>query len=272
MILVICILLLLYLFSISTRRPKALPKSLSPNLYAHRGLHDNKNFPCENSLESFEKAAAQGYGMEFDLQYTRDNKIVVFHDGSLQRLCHVAKRIRDLSYEELQVYRLPCGGKIPLFSEVLELVGGRVPLIIEIKHYKDPVSLVKEAVDMLKSYAGDYCIESFHPAPLAWLRFHAPHVVRGQLASGKTSKEDAPFLQRVMLKYLIVNLFSAPHFVAYTSEYDSNLSMFLVKKLFRPLLACFTLTSQAQLDRAHAKGYTMPIFEGFLPDTGRILK
>ncbi len=266
MILIILLLLILfYLFAISTRKCKTIPKSLSPNLYAHRGLHDNVHFPSENSLDAFAKAMEHGYGMEFDLQYTKDRQIVVFHDKSLLRMCGVEKNVFDCNYSELQGYALPCGSNIPLFTEVLELVKGNVPLIIEIKHYKEPVALVQEVVGILKSYAGDYCIESFHPAPLAWLRFHAPHIVRGQLSSGYFQKNDASPVQAFVMKYLLFNLLSAPYFIAYTSEYDRNLSMFLIKKLYRPLLACFTLKRQEELDRALEKGYTMPIFEGFLP-------
>lgn len=256
----------LYLFAISTRKPKASPKGLSPILYAHRGLHDNQNFPTENSLSAFAKAVAQGYGMEFDLQYTKDGKIVVFHDASLKRLCYVDKLVQDCDYAELSTLHLPCGEKIPLFSEVLELVAGKTPLMIEIKHYHKPVELVQEVVNMLQNYPGLYCIESFHPLPLWWLRCNAPHILRGQLASGRIEKHAASAIQVFFLKHLIFNILSAPHFVSYTSEYDSNLSMWLLKKLYKPLLACYTLVNQEQLDRAYQKGYTMPIFEGFLPN------
>ena len=101
--------------------------------FAHRGLFDNQT-RCENSLSAFEAAAQAGYGIELDLQMTADGKIVVFHDDDLQRMCSSPLVIEQATYAQLQEYNLgETFDKIPLFSQVLAQVNGRVPLIVEIK-------------------------------------------------------------------------------------------------------------------------------------------
>ncbi|MDY5730822.1 MAG: glycerophosphodiester phosphodiesterase family protein [Eubacteriales bacterium] len=264
MIILILILLSLYILSIGTQKPKQNVQAFSPHLYTHRGYYDNQNFPCENTLAAFARSVEHGYGIELDIQYTRDRKIVVFHDISLQRLCGIDKRISECDYADIVRYTLPCGNKIPLFSEVLELVNGQVPLIVELKPFKDTIALVKEALDMLDAYNGSFCIECFNPLPIVWLRWNRPDVLRGQLSNGHfTPDYHTKGYQAVILKYLLTNLFAAPHFVSYTPPTDNNLSMYLLKRIYKPLLCAYTIKSPKELEEARAKGYTMLIFEGF---------
>lgn len=266
MIIPIILLIVIYLFLISTRKCKSIPKVVEPNLYAHRGLHDNTNLPFENTLEAFKLAVEHGYGIELDVQFARDKQIVVAHDNSLLRPCGIDKLISECDYSEIQSYSVIGGSRIPLFADVLRLVNGKVPLMVEIKHYKDVYELAKETYNLLLQYNGPYCIESFHPIALLWFRRNAPHIFRGQLASGVIGKQtEEGYIRQLVLKLLLINVVSAPHFISYTSEHDNNLSMFLLKKLFKPRFAAFTLKNQDELDRALQKGYTMPIFEGFIP-------
>ena len=102
--------------------------------FAHRGLHSEDQSVPENSLEAFERAAAAGYGMELDVQLSRDGQVVVFHDDTLDRACGVAARVDELDYDELSKLSLfGTQARIPLFSEVLALIRGRTPLIVELK-------------------------------------------------------------------------------------------------------------------------------------------
>ena len=101
--------------------------------FAHRGLFDNRS-RCENSLSAFRAAVEHGYGIELDLQMTADGRIVVFHDEDLMRMCSSPLKIEQASYAQLVQYNLgQTHEKIPLFSQVLREVDGRVPLIVEIK-------------------------------------------------------------------------------------------------------------------------------------------
>ena len=121
---------LLYLWMLGPNRPRR--KEMRPfekTYVAHRGLYDPAKGIPENSLTAFRLAAEAGYGMEMDLQLTRDGKLVVFHDKTLERMCGVKVNLTDLTYEELQSYRLSgTEERIPLFDEVLEVVDGRTPL------------------------------------------------------------------------------------------------------------------------------------------------
>ena len=117
------IIFVLYLYAIypNTSRKEKL-KPYTDTFIAHRGLFNNINVP-ENSLLAFKLAVEKGYGIELDTQITKDDKIVVFHDGNLKRMTGVDKMLIDCTYEELQSYRLlDTDERIPLFSDVLKVL------------------------------------------------------------------------------------------------------------------------------------------------------
>ncbi len=263
-LLVLIVLIAIYLFLIAPacRRPDTA--RLDGWLYAHRGLHDgNKNVP-ENSMAAFARAVEQGFGMELDVQLTRDGQLVVHHDGTLKRVCGVDRKIREVDLDDLPL--LPDGSRIPLFRDVLTMVDGRAPIIVEVKHYGGAAKVAKAALEALQTYGGAYCVESFDPTAMAYFRRHAPNVVRGQLASGGRWDRSALNLPSyIALRGLLVHVLSRPHFVAYSVPEDHTLSMWLMKRVFRPKLACWTVRSQSVLDESRQKDYAYPIFEGFLP-------
>lgn len=265
MAIVIVLLILLYLFLIAPSREKPDDSQLRGWLYAHRGLHDGNEKVPENSMEAFRLAVEQGYGMELDVQLTKDGRLVVHHDGSLKRVCGVDKLIREVDFADLPL--LPDGSRIPLFTEVLSMVDGRAPIIVEVKHYGGAAKVAKAAHETLKGYNGAYCVESFDPTAVHYFRKKAPHIVRGQLASGgKWDKAALNLPSYLALKYLLVNALSRPHFVAYSVPADRVVSMWLMKRVFKPLLACWTVRDQQVLDDARKEGYLYPIFELFTPD------
>ena len=113
---------------------KARMQAFERQYIAHRGFHDNRSECPENSLPAFERAIQMGYGIELDVQLTKDGVPVVFHDWDLKRAAGVDRKIRDCTFEELQSYRLFGSSQtIPAFEAVLELADGRTPLIIELK-------------------------------------------------------------------------------------------------------------------------------------------
>ena len=145
---------------------------------AHRGLHSS-SIP-ENSLLSFQKALVNDYAMEFDLTITKDEKVVVFHDDNLLRLCNVDKDIEDITYsylKELNLYN--SNEKIPLLKEVLDLVNGKIALIIEIKKHNSIGVLENNIVKLLNIYNGEYFICSFEKKILTWFKNNNPHLKRG---------------------------------------------------------------------------------------------
>ena len=234
--------------------------------YAHRGLH-NEVLP-ENSMGAFEAAVNHGYGMEFDLQLTKDKKVVVHHDRSLKRVCGVDKSIGDLTYDELKEIKLEDSEyTTPLFSDVLKMVGGRVPLIIEIKNYDKISELCSLVWDELKDYKGEYCIESFHPFIVRWFKKNQPQVIRGQLMKKFTGKEPEGYPNPTMA-WLATNLFTncltRPDFEAYDHKTRDNLSLKVARSLYKMQEVSWTVRDPEDYKELTQDG-CLCIFENFDP-------
>jgi|AGTN01.1.fsa_nt_gi Glycerophosphoryl diester phosphodiesterase len=201
------------------RMPKAAPAALWQARYAHRGLHDKQNAVPENSLAAFAAAAGAGYGIELDINLTTDDRVVVFHDESLKRMCGIDRYVADCAWEALSQCRLAgTEQRIPLFTEALSLVNGRVPLIVELKSTKRNAALCEKAAALLDAYTGPYCIESFHPGIVAWFKKNRPGTVRGQLAAGRKQYRPLPGWQALLLSSLLTGAVGRPHFAAFRHE------------------------------------------------------
>ena len=209
-----------------SRRDETVPDRL-----AHRGLHDG-SVP-ENSLASFRAARQEGLGVELDVQYTLDRKVVVFHDENLKRMCGIDRDLKDMTYDELRELRLKdTDERIPLFSEVLQVLSP-LPVLCEIKPYlgNSNTEICPEVLDYLTGYDGFMCVESFSPAIVAWFRKNAPRVMRGQLAmkdlAGWKGKD---LVIRLLLYSLTTNVVARPHFISF--RYTDNSPGLAVCRLF----------------------------------------
>ena len=185
--------------------------------FAHRGLYREDQSLPENTLAAFLAAVSAGYGIELDVQLTKDRQIVVFHDDTLSRACGVDARVDAFTYAELTDMRLfGTAYRIPLFSDVLALVDGRVPLIVELKAGGDWKRLCEDTYAMLKKYRGAYCVESFHPGLVRWFYQNAPEVLRGQLSEAyRFSHVWVPWYTALAMSRLLSNVLTRPHFIAY---------------------------------------------------------
>lgn len=198
-----------------SRRQRSIFRGVN---YAHRGLHTRDRAVPENSLPAFRQAAQEGYGIELDVQLSRDGQVVVFHDDTLDRVCGVHARVDELTYEELSGLRL-CGTEeeIPLFSDVLNSIRGCEALIVELKNGHRNRELCEKTKALLDSYHGNVCIESFNPLIVAWFRFHAPELVRGQLATTMENYADDGIrgAKAFVLHNTLLNALARPQFIAY---------------------------------------------------------
>lgn len=241
--------------------------------YAHRGLFDNDGDAPENSLKAFELAAKAGYGMEMDVQVTKDGVPVVFHDFTLERMCGKEGKVCDYTWQELKDFTLAKSREtIPLFADVLKVVGGRVPLIVEIKVEWMDLSVCPAADELLRNYQGLYCIESFNPLVLLWYRRNHREIVRGQLSDGfvKASRVKESWhllVQNFFLQNLLFNWLTKPDFVAYNHKYEEVLARRLCKNLYGNMAVAWTIKSQEELERAK-KQFDLFIFDSFLPNSG----
>lgn len=153
--------------------------------FAHRGIYNNINIP-ENSLSSFKKALINNYNIELDLELTKDNTIIVFHDSNLERMTGKNILVKDLTYNEIKsLYLLHTKDKIPTLKQVLDLVKGKVLLNIEIKKINNYKVLIDNLIPLLNNYQGDYIFQSFSLKSLIYLKHIFPNIKRGLLISPK---------------------------------------------------------------------------------------
>lgn len=229
-------------------------------LIAHRGLHD-KNAP-ENSLKSFENAIKANYAIEFDVHTISDGTIVVFHDDSLKRVTNKDGYVKNLKKEDLKNYKLNGTDEvIPTLKEVLTLINGQVPILIEIKNKGKIGELEKSLLEILKNYKGQYAIQSFNPYSLQYFRINAPEVLRGQI-SGNLKDSDLSFIKKYFLKHMLLNKkVSQPNFITYEANAIPN--RFIKKYSHLPLLV-WTVRSQDEYKRV-IKYCNNIIFEDFKP-------
>lgn len=264
-LIVLVVLLLLYLLAIKPRMSKKRERSKFAGVYyAHRGLHNNSGQVPENSMAAFRKAVKKGYGIELDVQLSKDGVPVVFHDFTLERMCGKEGKICEYTYEELQQFNLADSlEKIPRFADVLDVIGGKVPLIVELKVEWMDITVCPVVDELLRKYKGVYCIESFNPMALSWYRRYHNDVFRGQLSEAFTRAGNKSGLYWC-LQNLLLNWMSRPDFIAYNHEHQGNLSRKLCRGIFRNTAVAWTIRSQAEMDKAK-KHFDIFIFEGFIP-------
>ena len=178
------------------------PLDPGPTGFTHRGLHYGAQFP-ENSLLAFAAALEIGAGIECDLRLTADNRIVVFHDADCWRLCASPLKIGQSTLEELGRLRLG-EGPIPTLELVLELVAGRVPLLLEVKVDGDIWRWVPALRRTLEGYRGRLGVMSFDPSLPRLLKTNMPSIRRGLVVRDRL----APW-KRKLAMWLAV-----PHFLA----------------------------------------------------------
>ena len=152
--------------------------------YAHRGLHGAK--VTENGLPAVRAAVAGGYGVECDVRAARGGAAVVVHDADLKRLTGHARTVAALTPEEIKLSRLADGSTIPTLAELLAEVGGRVPVLVEVKMPRafDP-ALCDSVARSIEETGGAVAVMSFDPRVARWFAAHRPAIVRGLVASNE---------------------------------------------------------------------------------------
>lgn len=256
----------LYVFLVMPRamaKPDVMPVLCD---YAHRGIHDNGGGLPENSMGAFARAMELGVGIELDVQLTKDGRVVVFHDETLERMCGKRVRVCDLSYEQLKNERLlGTSYGIPLFSDVLGLVGGRVPLLIELKGEELDDSVCWKLAPLLDRYGGEFCVQSFNPVLLRWFARHREDVIRGQLVTlVSAEREKGNRVIHFMLTHMLLNWMSRPDIIVCDGRYRKGLDRWLCRYVFRTPFIYWTVQKRELLAYNHRKG-VRSIFEGFEP-------
>lgn len=231
---------------------------------AHRGLH-NDELP-ENSIGAFANAIEHAYPIELDVRLTDDEKVVVFHDDSLGRMTGKDGYVSKLTSNLLSEYKLLNGEKkpsefcIPTLEEVLALVDGKVPLLIEIKNTGSVGILEKNTAAILATYQGPFAVQSFNPYSIEYFKKNMPDVPRGILSCYFTKKDLKGAIKRRILKTLKMNKVARPDFISYCAE---NLPNRYVTKTKLPVLA-WTIRSNEKAEELCTVANNI-IFEKFIP-------
>ena len=233
---------------------------------AHRGLYAADQGVPENSLTAFAAARAAGYGVELDVQLSKDGDVVVFHDDDLLRACGVNARVDALTTKELFALRLfGTGERMPLFAEAMDALGPDTPVIVELKSGPNNDALCRKTLGLLRGISGTYCVESFDPRIVAWFRRHAPDLLRGQLVMPVSFYEGSR-LTAFLLGNLLLNFLARPQFIAREASLRApSLSLCL---LMRPMRVVWTVRPEHDDARLFRENDAM-IFEHFRPAAKR---
>ncbi len=234
--------------------------------YAHRGLHDREKGIPENSLAAFRSAVEHGYGAELDVHLTKDGRLAVIHDDSLLRTAGTAVKVSQLTVRELSQYRLEGTEEtIPFLEQVLPLFEGKAPLIVELKVEGNAPALAQAACDMLDRYQVDYCIESFHPLAIRWLKKHRPDVCRGQLSQNFMRAHTGLGLAAdFVMTHLLTGFLTVPDFIAYNHLHRRRLALKLARSQWGVQQISWTIRTPEELAACERDG-CLAIFEHFQP-------
>ena len=265
----ICLILALaWAILLRARRGSESMRAMRQFRYAHRGLYDKAAGIPENSLSAFSRAVAHGFGVELDVHLLRDGSLAVFHDSDIRRMTGRAGYLEDLSAEELGDYPLDGTGEtIPQFCDVLALFEDTgLPIIVELKSFRDNyAALTERTMRELDKFRVVYCVESFDPRCVAWVRKHRPEVIRGQLSQNFLKDRGKLSLPMAFATtHLLSNIMVQPDFVAYRFKDRKKWAPRLCRRIYSAQRVYWTIQSKEELSIAESDG-AIAIFEHFLP-------
>ena len=273
-VLIVISALLVFLFSVylylimPAFKRKAQIKKFARNKYAHRGLHGDG--AAENSLTAFSRAVDAGYGIELDVRLSRDGELVVFHDDTLDRVVGTSGRVDSYDYSELKDMHLSeTEDTVPLFSDVLSLVDGKVPLLIELKESAGKYAVTKKTLEILEGYKGEYVIESFNPLALKLVKKKKPEVLRAMLIMNymKEKKHRKPVY--FFLQLLAFNVICRPDAVACDHRFYNSFALRLCRMIYLVTTIAWTTVTKEEEELAYRHKFDSVIFENYIPGENR---
>lgn len=248
------LLLLLALYLLVLVRPRARRGSEALLCdYAHRGLHGG-GIP-ENSMAAFRRAVEAGYGIELDVHLSRDGEVVVFHDETLVRMTGCERRLAELTLDELKSLSLAGTDQtIPTLAEVLLLVAGRVPILVELKGETTSTALCERVAALMRAYEGDYCFESFNPLLVRCIQRYLPRAYCGQLYTNVCREKGKRTLLYAALTAMALNFLARPDFIAYDQKERDSLPVRITTRLYRAARFVWTARTEEERETARTLG------------------
>lgn len=246
-------------------------KAIFARPIAHRGYHDADNGIIENTPSAIQRAVDHGFGIEVDVQETSDGEALVFHDALLDRVADGTGRVAEHTSEELVRMNMRTGiDRLWVLSDLFDLVGGRVPLVIEIKSLmrRDAQgAFVRHIVDQVAAYNGPACIKTYDADMLSIARAHNSNVLRGIVAdSARPGPEYKRFsrMDRFIQRHLLHAPRTRPDFVSYCVNDLPMPATRLMRSVFKVPVMTWTVRTTEQRETA-ARHADQIVFEGFDP-------
>lgn len=204
---------------------------------AHRGFYEAAEGAPENSLSAFRRAVAHSVPFEFDVQYTADGSLVVWHDTAFPRADGSSVPVRDATMEDVSKVRLgDSEERVPSFSEVLETVNGQVPIVVDLRrwHIDRHSDLERAIATQLRGYTGSVALQSFDPIAV----FRLKHLMRDAIV-GQASGElhSANLVVATIGRTMATNAVTRPDFVSYEASRLPSFWATLWRKRGLPILA-----------------------------------
>ena len=238
--------------------------------YAHRGLHGTvgyDSFCAENSITAFARAKEKGFGIELDVRVSKDGEVVVFHDADVKRITGAEGRVCDLTLAELQELSLmETNDTVPTLKEVLELIDGTVPLLVELKETALDHTISEKTAEVLKDYKGDFIVESFSPLAFGSFKKSMPSVCRGFLAYKHTDNEKTRNLIHRIIQRFLLNFIARPAFIAADHKKPGLFPIPVIKAIFKTPMIAWTVRSKEEEIEAYKNGFSGVIFENYIPE------
>lgn len=229
---------------------------------AHRGLHkEDKTIP-ENSIASFQKAIEHGYSIELDVNILKDNTLVVFHDENLKRMCGFDKNLNQLTKDDLdKYYLLDTNQQIPLLEDVLKMVNGKVPLLIELKS-KNIKKMIPIFNSLINNYYGSWAVFSFSPYIVKWYYKNNPLVCYGLISGYHLEKKIPKFIKNYLSQLKVLKKYDCK-FISYNIKDLPNKYLDYYYNLGKIVIS-YTANSKEEL--AYVKShYDNCVFQYFKP-------
>ena len=245
------------------------PDWLTARPVAHRGLHDISRGIVENMPGAVQAAIAGNFSIEVDIQLSADGEAMVHHDHALGRLTDATGELVERTAAELKALKFKdTDERMMALSDLCTIVGGRVPLVIEVKsHFDGDRKLVKRMADVLSTYDGPAVGMSFDPDQVLALRELLPSRPRGIVAQRSFEDEYWAYLtqaQRDSMLYLRHGFQTQPHFVAFKVDHLPAPAPWIARNVFGCALLGWTVRTAEQRTRVGQYADQM-IFEGFVP-------
>lgn len=204
-------------------------------------------------------------------QLSRDGQVVVFHDFDLTRLGGREGKPEDLTAEELaNLSILGSDYGVPTLKEVLDMVDGRVPLLIELKSVGFAGPLERETWKLLKDYSGLYAVQSFSPFSMGWFKKDESRILRGQLSfSFRGMRSQFPGIVLFLVRHLLTNFLCRPNFISYGKDDIRTFIVQFLRKCGIPVLA-WTIDTPQQAEKVAPYSDSI-IFQHFVPFEDKIV-